>query len=208
MHYGLRTVLGGEIMVTRPARAASAVGVAGLLLLLAACGSAARAGPGSAATSPASTTAPTADPESSLGSGASAAPAALADACALITQRQASAAFGAQSSPPQPAAAGSVGGRACAYFANAGQDSLHVGLLRNASESQVAAIKASVQLPGASTSIASGIGDSATVMSTGPTAVVIFTKHSSLVILTLNMIGQPTPVHAAIVLAKDAAARL
>ena len=37
---------------------------------------------------------------------------------------------------------------------------------------------------------------------------VIFTKQSALVIVILNMIGHPAPVHAAVVLAKDAAARL
>jgi hypothetical protein len=83
-----------------------------------------------------------------------------------------------------------------------------VGLLRGASQSQEAAVRSSVQLPGASTSTVSGIGDSATIISTGPTAVLIFIKRSSLVILTLTLIGQPAPVHAATVLATDAAARL
>ena len=45
-------------------------------------------------------------------------------------------------------------------------------------------------------------------MRAGPTAMVIFTRRSGLVIVILNMIGHPAPVHAAVVLAKDAAARL
>ena len=51
-----------------------------------------------------------------------------------------------------------AGGKACAYFANANQDSLQVSLLRGASQAQLSAIESSVQLPGAVTSAVSGIG--------------------------------------------------
>jgi hypothetical protein len=195
-------------MVTHPARAACATGAAGLLLLLVGCGPGGQTGPGPAGTRPASTGPQMSRPASPAGSGAAAAPAATASVCALITQQEASAAFGAQSSPPQPAASGPAGSKACAYFANASQDSLQVSLLRGASQAQLSAIESSVQPPGAVTTSASGIGSSATVMRAGPTAMVIFTKQSALVIVILNMIGYPAPVHAAVVLAKDAAALL
>jgi len=191
-------------MVIRLARIACAAVAAALL---AGCGAGGNASPGPASRGSASTRPQASGPVSPAGSTA-AAPAGPADACALVTQQEASAAFGAQSSPPQPAAQGPAGGKACAYFANANQDSLQVSLLRGASQAQLSAIESSVQPPGAVTSSASGIGSSATVTHAGPTAMVIFTKQSALVIVTLNMIGRPAPVHAAVVLAKDAAARL
>ena len=163
--------------------------------------------PGPTSTGPQATGPQATGPASPAGSTA-AAPAGQAGACALVTQQEVSAAFGAQSSPPQPAASGPAGGKACAYFANANQDSLQVSLLRGASPAQLSAIESSIQPPGAATSSASGIGSSATVIRTGPTAMVIFTKQSALVIVILNMIGHPAPVPAAVVLAKDAAARV
>lgn len=191
-------------MVIRLARVACAAVAAALL---AGCGAGGSASQGPASPGPASAGPQASGPVSAAGSTA-AAPAGPADACALVTQQEVSAAFGTQSSPPQPATSGQAGGRACAYFANASQDSLQVSLLRGASRAQLSAIESSVQPPGAVTSSASGIGSSATVMRAGPTATVIFTKQSALVIVILNMIGHPAPVHAAVVLAKDAAARL
>lgn len=186
-------------MVTRLARVACAAVAAALL---AGCGASGNAGPGPATTGPASpgaaSTGPQASGPASPAGSTTEAPAGPADACALVTQQEASAAFGAQSSPRQPAAPGPAGGKACAYLANANQDSLQVSLLHGASQSQLSAIESSVQPPGAVTSTASGIGSSATVMRAGPTAIVI---------VILNMIGRPAPVHAAVVLAKDAAAR-
>ena len=180
--------------------------------LLAGCGAGgnASAGPtGPAPTSPGPTSmGPQATGPASPAGSTAAAPASQAGACALVTQQEVSAAFGAQSSPPQPAASGPAGGKACAYFANANQDSLQVSLLRGVSQAQLSAIESSIQPPGAATSSANGIGSSATVIRTGPTAMVIFTKQSALVIVILNMIGHPAPVPAAVVLAKDAAARL
>jgi hypothetical protein len=72
----------------------------------------------------------------------------------------------------------------------------------------VAAIKSAIQLPGAATSTPSGIGDSATVISAGPTAVVIFIRGSNVVVVTLNLLGQSASDGAATVLAKAAAARV
>lgn len=200
-------------MVTRIAQVTCACVAAALLM---SCGAGAKAGHGLATTRLASTgptsTGPTSTGPQTSGApspgGRTAAPADQADACALVTQQEASAAFGAQSSPGQLAASAAAGTRACAYFANANDDSLQVSLLQGASQSRISAIKQSVQLPGAVTSTVSGIGDSATVMRAGPTAVVTFIKHSDLVIVILNMIGQPAPVHAVTVLAMDAAARL
>jgi len=130
------------------------------------------------------------------------------DACALVSQQQASAAFGAPSSAPQPTASTLASGKACAYFANAEKDSLQVALLSNASPSEVAAIKSAIQLPGASSSTLSGIGDSATLTSTGPTAIVIFTKGSNVAVVTLNLIGQAAPVGAVTALARAAAEQI
>lgn len=194
-------------MPVRPARAVLAAAGVGLLSLIAACGSAGHtvAGEGSgSSTSTSQASAPASAPNTST----SAMPGTTADVCALVTQQEASAAFGAQSSAPQPATSPVASGKACAYFADSHKDSLQVGLLTNSSQAQLAAIKSSIQLPGSATSTPSGIGDSATVMGAGPTAIVIFTKHSSVVVLTLNTLGQSAPVHAATVLAKDAAARL
>ena len=191
-------------MVTRLAQVACAAVAAALL---AGCGAGGNASTGPTSTGPTSTGPQASGLVSPAGSTA-AAPAGPAGACALVTRQEASAAFGAQSSPSQPAAPGPAGGKACAYFANANQDSLQVSLLRGASQAQLSAIESSVQPPGAVTSSASGIGSSATVMRAGPTAMVIFTKQSALVIVILNMTGHPAPVHAAVVLAKDAAARL
>ena len=195
-------------MVTRVARIACCAVAAALLAGCGAGGRQARsASSGPAGTGPASTVPQASSPVSTAGSTA-AAPAGPADACALITRQEASAAFGAKSSPPQAAAAGQAGGKACAFFAGANQNSLQVSMLRGASQAQLSAIESSVKPPGAVTSSASGIGGSATVIRSGPTAMVIFTRHSALVIVILNTIGHPAPVHAAVVLAKDAAARL
>jgi hypothetical protein len=193
-------------MPVRPALAVCAAAGVGLLSLTAACGSAGHAVTGQAVSS--STTSQASAPASAASTSASAMPGSTADVCALVTQQEASAAFGTQSSAPQPATSPVASGKACAYFANANKDSLQVGLLTHSSLAQLATIKSSIQLPGAATSSPSGIGDSATVMGAGPTAIVIFTKHSNVVVLTLNMLGQSTPVHAATVLAKEAAARL
>lgn len=173
-------------MISHPAWPACAAGA--LALLLAGCGA-----DGQPAQTPAGRT------MTAAGS---------ADPCLLVTRREASAAFGASSSPPQPAASASAVGKACAYFANVSRDSLQVSLLRGASQSQESAITSSVQLPGAAVSRVSGIGSSARVTWAGPTALVIFTQRSDLVIVTLTRIGHPAPVHAALELAKEAAARL
>jgi hypothetical protein len=180
-------------------RLAHAVSAAAGLLFIAACGSGGHAATGSSQ-------APTV--ASTSGNGPAAAPPAQSDVCALVTRQEASAAFGALSSAPQHAASSVASGKACAYFAGDGKDSLQVALLASASAAQLAAIKASIQLPGASMSSPSGIGDSATAIGAGPTAVVIFTKHSSVVVLTLNLLGRPTPVSAATALARVAAARV
>lgn len=191
-------------MISRLARTACTACAAGTaVLLLAGCGADGQPAQTHSVASPTATGPPS-------GSRASTGPAAAgsADPCLLVTRQEASAAFGASSSPPQPAASAPAAGKACAYFANAGQDSLQVSLLRGASQSQVSAITSSIQLPGAAASKVSGIGNSARVMGAGPTAVVIFTQQSGLVIVTLTRMGQPAPVHAALVLAKDAVARL
>lgn len=190
-------------MTSRLARTVWAACAAGtVVLLLAGCGADGQPAQTRSVTSPAVTS-----PAS--GGRASTGPApGSADPCVLVTRQEASAAFGASSSPPQPAASAPAAGKACAYFANAGQDSLQVSLLRGASQSQVSAITSSVQLPGAAVSTVSGIGNAARVIGAGPTAVVIFTQQSGLVIVTLTRMGQPAPVHAALVLAKDAVARL
>lgn len=191
-------------MISRLARAACAAGT--LALLLAGCGTDGQPAQTPAGTDPVSGGQASTGPAVPAGSTTTAA--GSADPCLLVTRQEASAAFGAPSSPPQPAASASAAGKACAYFANASRDSLQVSLLRGASQSQVSAITSSVELPGAAVSTESGIGNSARVTWAGPTVVVIFTQQSDLVIVTLTRIGQPAPVHAALVLAKDAAARL
>jgi hypothetical protein len=187
-------------------RLAHAVSVAAGLLFIAACGSGghAAAGPASSGISASQAPSLTSTPSNS----APATPGTAGGACALVTRQEASTAFGAQSSTPQPAASSLASGKACGYFASANKDSLQVALLTNASPSQLAAIKSSIQLPGAATSTPTGIGDSATVISAGPTAVVIFTKRSNVVVLTLNLLGKSTPVSAVTALAKAAAARV
>jgi hypothetical protein len=114
-------------MPVRPARAVCAAAGVGLLSLTAACGSAGHAVTGQAASS--STTAQASAPASTPGTSAAAMPGTVADVCGLVTQQEASAAFGAQSSTPQPATSPVASGKACAYFANGTKDSLQVGLL-------------------------------------------------------------------------------
>lgn len=128
--------------------------------------------------------------------------------CSLITQSEASAAFGAPSSSPQPAQSAQAGGKACAYFASQQQDSLQVALLTGASHAQFTTIRNSIQIPGGATKTLPGIGDEAMSISAGPTTVVVFRKGLDVVVITLNLLGGGVTAGPATTLAKDAAGRL